>query len=172
MFIYLLPWWLGQERTCLQCQKPGFDPWVLKMLWRRAWVPTAVFLSGEPHGQRSLAGCSPRGHKELDMTERLILSLSCVCARMRAKWLQGFPGGSAGKEFTCNVGDLGLIPGLGRSPGEGNGYPLQYSGLENSMNCIGHRVTKSQTGLSNFHSLRYQIVMVCRYHCIHKPRVA
>ena len=41
--------------------------------------------------------------------------------------------GSAGKEFTCNVGDLGSIPGLGRSPGEGNGYPLQYSGLENPM---------------------------------------
>ena len=45
----------------------------------------------------------------------------------------GFPGGSARKESTCNVGDLGSIPGLGRSPGEGNGYPLQYSGLENSM---------------------------------------
>ena len=47
----------------------------------------------------------------------------------------GFPGVSAGKESTCNVGDLGSIPGLGRSPGEGNGYPLQYSGLENSMDC-------------------------------------
>ena len=45
----------------------------------------------------------------------------------------GFPGGSAGKESTCNAGDLGSIPGLGRSPGEGNGYPLQYSDLENSM---------------------------------------
>ena len=52
----------------------------------------------------------------------------------------GFPGSSAGKEFTCNMGDLGLIPGLGRSPGEGNGYPLQYSGLENSMDCIVHGV--------------------------------
>ena len=47
----------------------------------------------------------------------------------------GFPGGSAGKESTCNAGDLGSIPGLGRSPGEGNGYPVQYSGLENSMVC-------------------------------------
>ena len=45
----------------------------------------------------------------------------------------GFPCGSAGKESTCNVGDLGLTPGLGKSPGEGNGYPLRYSGLENSM---------------------------------------
>ena len=50
----------------------------------------------------------------------------------------GFPGGSAGKESTGNAGDLGLIPGLGRSPGEGKGYPLQYSDLENSMDCIVH----------------------------------
>ena len=65
----------------------------------------------------------------------------------------GFPGGSAGKESACNVGDLGLIPGLGRSPGEGSGYPLQYSGLENSMNCTGRGVAKSQTWLSDFHFL-------------------
>ena len=45
----------------------------------------------------------------------------------------GFPGGSDGKESACNAGDLGSIPGLGRSPGEGNSYPLQCSGLENSM---------------------------------------
>ena len=50
--------------------------------------------------------------------------------------LWGFPGGSAGKESTCNVGDLGSMPGLGRFTGEGNSYPLQYSGLENSMDCI------------------------------------
>ena len=49
----------------------------------------------------------------------------------------------------CNVGDLGSIPGLGRSPGDGKGYPLQYSGLEDSMDCIVHEVTKSRTGLSN-----------------------
>ena len=48
----------------------------------------------------------------------------------------GFPGGSTGKESAHNAGNLSLIPGLGRSPGEGKGYPLQYSGLENSMNCI------------------------------------
>ena len=57
----------------------------------------------------------------------------------------GFPGGSDGKESACNVGDLGSIPRLGRSPGEGKGYPLQYSGLENSMDCIVHGVPKSQT---------------------------
>jgi len=54
----------------------------------------------------------------------------------------GFPCGSAGKESTCNVGDLGLIPGLGRSPGEGKGYPLQSSGLENSRECIVHGGSK------------------------------
>ena len=56
-----------------------------------------------------------------------------------------------GKESACNAGDLSSIPGLERSPGEGKGYPLQYSGLENSMDCIVHGVTKSQTRLSNFH---------------------
>ena len=59
--------------------------------------------------------------------------------------------GSAAKESTCNVADLGLIPGLGRSPREGKGYPLQYSGLENSMDCIVHGFTKSWTRLSNVH---------------------
>ena len=63
----------------------------------------------------------------------------------------GFPDNSVGKESTCNAGDLGSIPGLGRSPGEGKGYPLQYSGLENSMDCIVHGVSKSRTWLSNFH---------------------
>ena len=60
------------------------------------------------------------------------------------------PGDSASKE-SCNVGDQGSIPGLGRSPGEENSYPLQYSGLENSMDCIVLGVTKSQTQLSDFH---------------------
>ena len=55
----------------------------------------------------------------------------------------GFPCGSAGKESACNVGDLGSIPGLGRSPGGGNGYSLQYSGLENSMDYTVHGVAES-----------------------------
>ena len=62
-----------------------------------------------------------------------------------------FPCGSAGKESTLNVGDLGSIPGLGRSPGEGNGYPLQSSGLENSVDCIVHGVAESRTQPSHFH---------------------
>ena len=63
----------------------------------------------------------------------------------------GLPLGSAGEESACNAGDLGSFPGLGRSPGEGKGSPLQYSGLENSMDCIVHGVAKNWTRLSNFH---------------------
>ena len=76
----------------------------------------------------------------------------------------GFPGGSVGKESVCNEGDLGWIPGLGRSPGEGNGNPLQYSCLENPMErgawwATVHEVTKSRTRLNDFHfsKLRYCI---------------
>ena len=94
-------------RIHLQCRRPGFDPWVDKIPWRRDMLPNPVFLY--------------------------------------------FPCGSAGEESTCNVGDLGSIPGLGRSPGEGKGYPLQYSGLENSMDCVVHGFAKSQTWLSDFH---------------------
>ena len=74
----------------------------------------------------------------------------------------GLPCDTAGKESACNAGNLGLIPALGRSPGEGKGYPLQYSGLENPMDCIIHRVAESQTGLSNFHFYytQYQVVTV------------
>ena len=63
----------------------------------------------------------------------------------------GFPCGSAGKESACNVGELDSIPGLGRSPEEGNSHPFQHSGLENSMGCIVYGVVESQTWLSNFH---------------------
>ena len=65
--------------------------------------------------------------------------------------MMGFPRGSDGKESACSEGDLGLIPGLGRSPGEGNGYPVPFSGLENSMDCIVIGVAKSRTRLSDFH---------------------
>ena len=66
-------------------------------------------------------------------------------------YILGFPCGLAGKESVCNTGDLGSIHGLGRSPGEGKGHPLWYSGLENSMDCIVHVVAKTWTQLSNFH---------------------
>ena len=81
----------------------------------REWLHTTVFLPGEFHGQKSLAGYSPWVRKESDTTERLLLC---------------FPGSSDSKESACNAGDLGLIPGLGRSPGGGDGNPLHYSCLE------------------------------------------
>ena len=66
--------------------------------------------------------------------------LPCTTGQNEEFSHKGFPCGSAGKESAGNVGELGLIPGLGNSPGEGNGYPLQYSGLENSMESqrVGH----------------------------------
>ena len=76
------------------------------------------------------------------------------------KW-KGFPGGSDGKESSCNAGNLGSIPGLGRYPGEGNRYSLQYSGLEKSMDrgawqATVHEVAKSQTWLSIWaHTLKF-----------------
>ena len=69
-----LPRWLsGKESTCQcrRCRRHGFNPWVRKIPWKRAWPPTPVFWPGESHGQRSLAGYSPWGHKESDMTEQL-----------------------------------------------------------------------------------------------------
>ena len=77
--------------------------------------------------------------------------------------LKDFPGDSEGKESACNAGDPGLIPGLGRSPGEGNGNPLQYSCPENPMDggawqATVHGVTKSQTWLSDFTSIPLKLV--------------
>ena len=75
-----------------------FNPWVGKIPWRREWQPTPVFMPGKSHGPRSLVGYSPWGRKESDT-------------------------GSDGNESAWNAGDLGSIPGLGRSSGEGNGQP-------------------------------------------------
>ena len=72
-------------------------------------------------------------------------------AEEAAVYISIFPCGSAGRESTRSAGGQGSIPGLGRSLVEGKCYPFQYSGLENSMNCIVHGVAKSQTGLSDFH---------------------
>ena len=64
-----LPQWLSWQRICLQCRRPGFNPWVGKIPWRRKWQPTPVCLPGEFHEQRSLAGYSPWASKESDKTE-------------------------------------------------------------------------------------------------------
>ena len=72
-----------------------------------------------------------------------------------------FPVGSDGKESTCSAGDLGSIPGLGRSPGERKGYPLQYFGMENSMDSIVH--AKSRTQLSNGHFHLHFVCIFCGF---------
>ena len=99
---------------------------------------------GSCHSPESLPGTS---WLSLLIAEGESICWELVGVSVRCNWQSP----SAGKESTCNAGDLGLIPGLGRSPGEGNVYPLQYSGLENSMDYIVHGVTKSQTRLSTFH---------------------
>ena len=76
---------------------------------------------------------------------------------------------SYGKESACNAKNLGSIPGLGKSPGEGKGYPLQNSGLENLMDCIVHEVAKSQTPLSDFHFLESKASW--SYCCMRSSRV-
>ena len=67
----------------------------------------------------------------------------------------------SGKESAYNVGDLGPIPGLGRSPGKGNGYPLQDPGLENPTDCVVHGVAKSRTRLSDFHFHFLFMIDIC-----------
>ena len=145
------------------------------MLRRRQWHPTPVLLTGKSHGRRSLLGCSPWGRLESDTTERLhfLFSLSCIgegndtplqysCLenpRDGGAWWAAVYGVSQSwtrlKQLSSSssAGDLGSVPGSGRSPGERNGYPLQYSCLENSMDrgawqATIHRITKSGTRLS------------------------
>ena len=78
-----------------------------------------------------------------------------------------FPCGSVGKESACNEGDLGSISTLGRSPGEGKGYPLQCSGLENSMDCIVHGVPKSQTRLTDFTHKHRMFTWKMKHNTVH-----
>ena len=82
--------------------------------------------------------------------------------------LRGFPDSSVGKESACNAGDLGSIPGLGRSAGEGRDHPHQYSGLENSMDCTVHGVTKSQTQLSDFHFIDTEKIQFYKFNNLDK----
>ena len=128
-----LPWWLSGKQLICQCKRCGFNPWVGKILWRRAWQPTPVLLPGEFHGQRSLASYSPWGCKESDTTERLILLLSLVAQRA--------------KNPPANARDVGSIPGLGRPHGNGNCNSLQSSCLGNPMDrevwqAAVHRIVK------------------------------
>ena len=92
-----------------------------------------------------------RSYKQSSVAKYLIYLCMCIYIYIFFFFEGGFPCGSASKESVCNEGDLGSIPGLGGSPGEGNGYPLQFPGLENSMDGIVPGVTKSLTQLSDSH---------------------
>ena len=99
----------------------------------------------------------------LEEISSLSHSVMCVCMCV----CMGYPGGSAGKASACNVGNLGLIPGLGRSPGEGNSCPLQYTGLENPMDCSlwGRKASDTTDQLSLFFICMCLCVRVCM--CVH-----
>ena len=93
----------------------------------------------------------------------LTTQIQAVCLQFRYLPIFGLHCGSAPKESTCNEGDLGSILGLGRYPGEGKGYPLQYSGLENFKDCIVHGVAKGRMWLRDFHFHLYEVYKVVKF---------
>ena len=122
-----------------------FHPWVRKIPWKRAWQPSPVVLPRESHGQRSRVGYSPWGCKvghdwatdNYTFTPN-VPSAPCYICRLKLKNTHiccklGFSGGSTVKNWPVNAGNVGSIPGSGRFHEGGNGYPLWYSCLENSM---------------------------------------
>ena len=152
MYNWGLPRWLSGKESACQCRsrrRLGFDPWVGKIPWRRTWLPTLASCLENPIDEGD--GYSPWYCKEWDMTEWLSLHFTLWLVFILKLIFLSFPCGSARKEFACNVGNWGSIPGLGRFPGERKCYPLQYSVLENSTDCIVHGVTKSWSRLSDFH---------------------
>ena len=114
-----LPWWLRQWSVCLQCRRPGFNPWVGKIPWRRKWQPTPVLLPGKFHGQRSLVGYSPWDGKESDTTERLhslcVNSQATVGPQqlLQVQFIQQWEGWSYLLSLSPSVVSSGSVLGLG-----------------------------------------------------------
>ena len=135
---------VGQESAC-NAGDPGSIPILGRCPGQRNWQATSVFCLENPiyrgAWQTTVHGVTRVRHNLA--TKASLLRL--VIAILRRSKTLGFPGGSAGEESACSAGDLGLSPGLGRFPGKGNHYPLQYSSLENSTDCIVHGVIKSRT---------------------------
>ena len=94
-----LPWWFSRKRMCLQCGRPGLDPWVGKIPWRRKQLPTPVFWPGEFHGLYSPWGC-----KKLNMTEQASLSFHFPTTPQRARGVQGTEMSVFLEEFHCKKG--------------------------------------------------------------------
>ena len=147
-----LPWWLRWQKICLRCRRPGFDPWVGKIPWRREQQHTPVFLPVEFHGQRTLVGLSPRGCKASDTTEwpthHALVNTDPIPGASEAALAVRSPSANAG-----GPRDAGATPGSGRCPGGGNGNPRQYSCLGNpedqgAWRATVHRIAVSWTQLS------------------------
>ena len=127
---------------------PGHNTGVDSLSLLQGIFPIQGLNPGLPHCRQILHQLSHKGSQRiLEWVAYPFFSRSFQ-SRNWTWFYQGFLDSSVGKESACNAGDPSLIPGLGRSPGEGKGYPLQYSGLENSMDCI---VAKSQAWQSDFH---------------------
>ena len=186
---YTCRWYSGKESAC-QCRRHrrhGFKPWVGKVPWRRKWQPTPVFLPGKFQGQRSIGRLQSIrlqriGHnlmtKHTTYTYTKIfylyiythIHIYTYIDRYYIYTYMGFPDGSDSKESACDARDLDLVHGSGRSPGEGNGYPLQHSCLENPMDRGAwwdtvHEVAESQTWLINTFASNTQYGIL--YTCIH-----
>ena len=147
----------------LQCGRPGFDPWVGTIPWRKEMATHSSILAWktlwteEPMDRQSIdcplqqsMGSQRVGH-DWATSLSLFKDLRCLDTAMEGAV---FPGGSVGKESTHNAGDLSLIPESGRSPGEGNGNPLQYSCLGGPVDrgawwATVHVVAKNQTWLTD-----------------------
>ena len=135
----------------------GWGPWSLTLtssltIWQPLYltddIPAPALSPTHTHTHTHTHTRFVHGQTEFHLGQS-----SAPCTFSIFKGYLSFPGGSAGKQSACNAGDLGSIPGLGRFPGEGKGYPLQYSGLEYYMDCIVDGVAKSRTELSHFDSL-------------------
>ena len=140
----LNPYWVHDLYTPM----PGNEP-------RTVWLAkNGIFRARVCPRQTQILNLTTRRIPELRMITKFgkVVSSKAPLTVFNFPHSLCFPGGSVGTESACNVGDLGSIPGLGRSPGEGKGYPLHYSGPENSMDCIVHGVTKSQTRLTDCHA--------------------
>ena len=125
---------------------------VMQKLHVSYWIWTHV--PGLTSSQNSVWDLNPRARTQTSQNHCLFFEITHLVSehnKAQVLYVSGFPCGSAGKESACNVRDLSLIPGLGRSCGEGKGCSLQYSDLENSVDCIDHGVAKSWPWLSDFH---------------------
>ena len=149
---------LAEARSQLQTEMEKIKPWAQRrpspchvqclcsflLFW---WLPATVECSREKGGE----GNQESSIRSIQVLEAALRNNIEKGSQALTMVVGAFPGGLAGKEPAYNAGTLGSIPGLGRSPGEEKGYPLQYLGLESSKDCIVHGVTNSWTQLSDFH---------------------